>query len=102
MTNPIPLNACAMVSLIEASLGSPRTTIYGLATTSNSDNPQAITKVAPTNAPNFKNFAAGQNINAPTTKNPNPNIIPGLYPHLRMNGPPIRGGKTKYAPNVAI
>ena len=96
--DPTPLNDCEKFRRKEAVLGSPRTEMYGLAAVSSSDNPQAMTKVAPTKAPKLKNYAAGQKNNAPATYNPNPNIIPVLYPHLRITGPPTRGGKTKYEP----
>ena len=72
--------------------------MYGFAAVSNSDNPQAMINVAATKAPKLKNLAAGQKNSAPATYNPNPNIIPVLYPHLRITGPPTSGGNTKYEP----
>ena len=96
--DPTPLNDCEKLSRKDAVLGSPKTEIYGFAAVSNSESPQAIINVAPTKAPKLKYLAAGQKNNAPLTYNPNPNIIPVLYPHLRMTGPPTNGGKKKYDP----
>ena len=98
---PTPLNDCEKLRRKEAVAGSPRTEMYGFAAVSSSDNPHAITKVAPTNPPKLKKCAAGQKHSAPTTYKHNPVMIPTLYPQCRIIGPPIKGGKTKYEPKYA-
>src|SRR5579859_2657632 len=92
---PTPLKDWEKLRRNDADLGSPRTEMYGLAAVSSSERPQAMMNVAPTNPPKLKNLAAGQKNKAPATYNPNPSMMPTLYPQRRMTGPPMRGGKKK-------